>query len=82
MVVTTVRLDAVIARVWNLSRTQSQDLCREGKVFVNGRQRQNGSQDLKPEDRVSVRGFGKFIYAGEESVTGKGRFRVRIRLFV
>ena len=76
------RLDAVIARVWNLSRTQSQDLCREGKVFVNGRQRQNGSQDLKPEDRISVRGFGKFIYAGEENVTGKGRFRVLIRLFV
>ena len=82
VVVTSVRLDAVIARVWNLSRTQSQDLCREGKVFVNGRQRQNGSQDLKPEDRISVRGFGKFIYAGEENVTGKGRFRIRIRLFV
>ena len=82
VVVTSVRLDAVIARVWNQSRTQSQDLCREGRVFVNGRQRQNGSQELKPEDRISVRGFGKFIYAGEQAVTGKGRFRISIRLFV
>ena len=41
----------------------------------------SGGYDLKPGARVSVRGFGKFIYDGVISSTKKGRLYVRVRVF-
>ena len=52
------RLDAVLSRVCNLSRSQSLSLVTQGKVFLNGRQIANNSVPCHPGDKVSVRGYG------------------------
>ena len=75
------RLDAIISKIYNLSRSQSLTLFRSKKIFINGRQCENNSIVPKDGDRISVRGFGKFIYDSIASVTGKGRFRISIRLY-
>lgn len=82
LVVSSNRCDAVIAKVYKLSRSQSIELFREKRVFVNGRQYENNSGVLKQEDVVSVRGFGKFIFAGFLNETKKGRIRIGIRRYV
>lgn len=82
LIVPSERLDAVLAEVWKLSRSRSQNLFPAGKVFVNGKQWEKSSYIVKPGDRISVRGFGKFIYAGSTGTTGKGRCRIRVDLFV
>ena len=75
------RLDAVIAQIYHLSRARSQALFVQGKIFVNGKPVLNHSISGHPADKVSVRGFGKFIYDGAEGVTGKGRCRIRVRIY-
>lgn len=75
------RLDAVIARLYNLARSKSQDLFRSEKVFVNGKQCENSSLVCKAGDKISVRGFGKFVYLGSEGLTGKGRSRISVNLY-
>ncbi|MCD8217132.1 MAG: YlmH/Sll1252 family protein [Clostridiales bacterium] len=82
LVVSAERCDAVAAKVYNLSRSQSIRLFQAKKVFVNGRQFENNSGALKPGDAVSVRGFGKFIFDGCLNETKKGRIRVKIRRYV
>lgn len=82
MVVSSNRCDAVVAKVYKLSRSQSIELFRAKRVFVNGRQYENNSGVLKAEDVVSVRGFGKFIFSGFLNETKKGRIRVGIRRYV
>jgi len=82
LVVSAGRCDAVVAKVYNLSRSQSIRLFQAKKVFVNGRQCENNSGALKPGDAVSVRGFGKFIFDGILNETKKGRIRVEIRRYV
>lgn len=76
------RLDAVIAKTYNLSREKSLLLFREKKIFVNGRIQENNSAAPKPGDIVSVRGYGKFCYLGIESVTRKGKYSVRVAVYV
>ena len=82
VIVQSERLDAVISKVYNLSRSQSQELFRVGKVFVNGKECDNISFSLKPDEKVSVRGYGKFIYKGLNGTTGKGRCRITVAVFL
>lgn len=79
--VVSARIDAVISKVYNLSRTQSVELFRTGKIFLNGRICENNSCYLKENDAVTVRGFGKFIYQGTERETRKGKLSVGILIF-
>ncbi|MBQ9029911.1 MAG: hypothetical protein IJ106_00475 [Parasporobacterium sp.] len=81
VIVSSERADAVISKFCNLSRSQSQNLFREGKILINGQECGDGSHLLKKEDRVSVRGFGKFLYSGAVGTTGKGRIRVLLQRF-
>lgn len=81
LIVSSERLDAVIAKLYHLSRSQSIELFRGKKIFVSGRQCENNSYLCKEGDVVSVRGYGKFIFCGVGSMTGKGRFHVSVRVY-
>lgn len=80
--VSSLRCDSVAASVWNLSRSQSLELFRQKKVFVNGRLLENNSYLLKKDDVISVRGFGKFIFREEKHTTKKGKLVIGVDLFV
>ena len=67
------RADGVISKVYNLSREESRELFNNGRVFINGIQTQNLSCQLKAEDAVTVRGFGKFIFTGRRARAGRGK---------
>ncbi|MBQ7703300.1 MAG: RNA-binding protein [Firmicutes bacterium] len=75
------RIDAVVAFVYHLSRSEAQKLIESEQVFVDGRTAYSGGYDLKPGARVSVRGHGKFIYDGPQGTTRKGRLFVKVRVF-
>lgn len=75
------RVDGIISKLYNMSRTQSNELFRIGKVFVNGRLCENNSCFLKGNDVVTVRGFGKFVYQGLQRETKKGKQNVGILLY-
>lgn len=76
------RIDAVIGKLCNLSRSQSILAFREKKVFVNGRQCENNSYQLKNGDVVTFRGFGKFIYDGVKYETKKGKVCAGVSVYV
>ncbi len=75
------RLDVVAAAVYNLSRSQSAELFRAGRVFIDGRLCENVSAQPKEGAIVSVRGYGRFVYGGVAHTTKKGRFAVRVELY-
>lgn len=79
--VASARVDAVVAKAYHLSRQDSQELFRAGRIFVNGILLQNAGYQLKEEDAVTVRGFGKFIYYGQTGISKKGKERVEIGVF-
>lgn len=81
LTVSSPRADGVIAKVCHLSRQDSQELFRMGRIFVNGIATENESLHLKEGDAVTVRGFGKFIFYGQSGVSKKGKERVEVGVF-
>ena len=79
--VSAARADSIISKVYNISRSESVDLFRAKKVFVNGRLNENNSGQLKEADKVSVRGFGKFVYCGVLRETKKGKLNVEVDIY-
>jgi len=76
------RLDAVIARVYNLSREDAQRLFLRGLVFASGRQIDSTCYTPKENEKISVRGLGRFIYRGYVSSSKKGKLNVLCELYV
>ncbi len=76
------RLDAVVAAVTGLSRTRAQELIRNEKIFVNGRCVTCGSREMKPQEILTIRGFGKMIYQGVTGTSKKGRYYITIHKYV
>ena len=76
------RLDAIIARVFSLSREDAQMLFKKRLVFVDGRQIDSTSYTPKENEKVSVRGHGRFIYIGMQSLSKKGKLNVAVELYV
>lgn len=75
------RVDGVAAHVWHLSRTELADRIRSGKLFVNGRRCESGSQPLKPGDVISLRGEGRFVYRGVQRTTKSGKLSIEIEVY-
>ena len=76
------RIDGVIAKVYHISRGDCNVLFRSGKVFLDGALLENNSYMLKEGEKISVRGCGKFRYAGISGKTKKGNLILNIEKFV
>ena len=72
------RLDLILAKTYNLSRTSATELFRTKKVFVNGRLCENNSYNLKETDIVSVRGFGRLWMVGISGLSKKGKINMTV----
>ena len=76
------RVDAVIAKLFSISRDDSLSLFKKGLVFADGRQILSPSYIPKENELISVRGHGRFIYRGYESLTKKGKLNIDVDLYV
>lgn len=81
VITSSLRADCVICAVYGLSRSSADAYFNGKKVFINSSQCENSSKQLKENDTVSVRGFGKFIFNKEISLTKKGRLKISVSLF-
>ena len=80
-IITSNRLDSMIACVYKFSRSQALEFFKAEKVFVNGKCVQNPSYRCKEADIISVRGYGRFVFEREMGETNKGRMKVRYKLY-
>ena len=81
IVVNAPRIDAVIAKVYHLSRNESDDLQKKALVRINGRVCESASVMLKENDGVSVRGYGKFDFLGVSGNTAKGKVAAQVAVY-
>ena len=75
------RLDALVAKVFSLSREEAQSLFKKRLVFADGRQIDSTSYIPKPNEKISVRGHGRFIYVGPQSLTRKGKMNIAVEVY-
>ncbi len=75
------RTDAVIAKVYGFSRNESLECFRTGRVFVNGRLCESNSKLLKEEDCITVRGNGKFVIKSQIGISKKGKLNIKVSIY-
>ncbi len=80
--VASVRLDRLLALAFGASRSSLTGLIEGGKVFVNGRLVTSNGYEPKEGDLVSVRGMGRFRYAGGGGQSKKGREYVILQQYI
>lgn len=82
LTVSSLRIDCVTAGVINKSRGSVDELLRQKKIFLNSAICENGAKTLSPGDKVSVRGFGKFILSDVLGTSKKGKEMILIEKYV
>ena len=81
IIVSSERLDVIVSAIYNMSRSQVLPIFHTEKVFVNGAVKISPSATINIDDKVSVRGFGRFIYKGVLRTTKKNRFVIKVEVF-
>ena len=82
LLVQQVRCDAIIAKAFNLSRSQSVNLIKNGLVQINHREINNPSKLCEPKQIVAVRGYGKFVINEIEGISKKGKIKLSIGKYI
>ncbi len=80
-IVSSLRLDNIVAAVCRLSREKTRELILSGSVCVNYSEVKNVSYILKPDNVFTIRGKGKFVLSAVLGTTGKGRLRISVIYF-
>lgn len=80
--VPSLRLDSLLSLAFGSSRSKLVAYIEGAKVFVNGKLITSNGYQIKVGDIVSVRGLGRFQYIETLSETKKGRFYVKLNLYI
>ena len=80
--VAALRLDAVAATGFRMSRGKAAELIAAGRVEVNWKVCTKGDKLLTAGDTVSARGFGKFELAEVGGTTKKGRTSILVKRYI
>lgn len=74
------RLDKVIASIFNYSRSQAQKLIQSNKVKVNYAEVLRNDFELFETDLISIRGFGRVKLLHNLGLTKKNKIRVEVQI--
>ena len=80
--VASLRLDSIISVACKSSRSQCLTYIKAGNVYINGRCCTENAKEIKNNDIITIRGFGKFLIETSEVTTKKGRFHIIVKQYV
>lgn len=81
-IITSNRLDGIIACICKVSRSQASQWIKGGKVFLNSRQTLHPSAECKPGELISVRSVGRFRFLDCLGETRKGRLKIQYEKYI
>ncbi|MGA8943179.1 MAG: YlmH/Sll1252 family protein [Thermoactinomyces sp.] len=80
--VASMRIDAVLAEGYRVSRTKASSLIKSGKCKVNWKVVDKPDYLIEPGDLISLRGFGRIVVEGIEGHSKKGRIRIKLITYI
>ncbi len=80
-VVASLRIDAVVSSVWSISRSTAKALFEESKVLINSRPQERPEKEIKENDIISLRGYGRIKFLGIKNQTSKSKLRIIAQIF-
>nr|WP_253287325.1 YlmH/Sll1252 family protein [Clostridium bornimense] len=81
-IVSSLRFDSIVSSICNKSRNYAVDLINSGSCKINYLDIRDKSKEVKINDVITVRGYGKFKLDEVISSTRSGRIKVKIKKYV
>lgn len=82
LLVAQTRLDAVVAKAFNLSRAQAVEYIQAGLVQINHQVVTNASKQCDETQVITVRGKGKLVIEAIEGISKKGKIKLSVGKYV
>lgn len=82
IIVSSLRIDNIVARLARLSRGKAIELIDNGKVLIDYSKNYQKKKEIKINQRITIGGTGKFIIGDIVGNTRSGKFKVKINKFV
>ena len=77
-VVPSLRLDACIAEMIGCSRSKAIQIIEEQRVWMNGELQSKRTRELQAQDKITIRGKGRFRLVDIKGMTKKGNVLMKI----
>jgi RNA-binding protein YlmH len=81
ILVSSLRIDGVVSKITNASRSKATEMIEQGQVLINYVKIKDKSYELKGEERITIRGFGKFIIGDSIGNSKSGRIKIIIKKY-
>lgn len=80
--VSSLRLDSIIAKICNVSRSKAIDLIESSRILLNYSKVNDKSKEITDGSRLTIRGNGKYIIGNIVGETKSGKQKVQIRKYI
>lgn len=82
IMVSSMRLDNIVSEIIKTSRSKSEEIIREQRVFVNYEVVEKVSKNINIGDKITIRGKGKFEIKNQVGNTKKGRVIIKVEKYM
>lgn len=81
VLVSSLRIDGIVSKIINISRSKAQAMIEQGQVLIDYVKIKDKSYELKGKERITIRGFGKFIVGNSVGNSKSGRIKIIIKKY-
>ncbi|AQS10632.1 hypothetical protein CLOBY_27770 [Clostridium saccharobutylicum] len=81
ILVSSLRIDGIVSKIANVSRAKSQKMIEQGLVLIDYCKVKDKSYEIKYQERITIRGIGKFILENRVGNSKSGKIKIAIKKY-
>ncbi len=81
ILVSSLRIDGVVSKIINISRSKAALMIEQGQVLIDYVKIKDKSYELREEEKITIRGFGKFILGNTIGTSKSGKIKIIIKKY-
>lgn len=82
IIVSSLRLDNIVSELARTSRSKSNEILKQERVFINYKNENKPTKMVNNGDIITIRGIGKFVIGNTDEQTRSGKTIILIKKFV
>ena len=81
ILISSLRIDGIVSKIANISRSKAQGLVEQGQILIDYVKIKDKSYELKGNERITIRGIGKFILGDIIGNSKSGKIKIIIKKY-
>ena len=82
ILVQSLRIDSIVSKLIGISRSKAQTIIEEGMVLLDYNKVKDKSKEVKIEERITIKGHGKYILDEIIGNSKSGKFKVLVKKYI